>query len=285
LRDNERELLWQTAIVVWLGMGGPSFRAFRHIRDGAELCGKMCPVSARLPPLDSRRSLKCMYDHLDSLQRQHGRPQVLAGDGTAVKFRFSKSQGLPLLEDWRRHVRDLADYAEARGGIANLGPRDVDARLRPAKCFKDLALKEYLLYLNAAYANIDPNVHVPCGPGARKGAKLVLGARRAELGDLHGQLRALTERIPFSLSGKIREAIRRKRLASPLRRKGHKRKACKPKTWKPNAGDVEVCMCWYQAYVKAKARGWKKPTSWRAFRREAWPHLTNFGQNQATMAH
>jgi len=269
--DDIGEQLWRVMVVVWLGGGGPGFTTFRHIADGEPMLNTACEEKARLPKLRSDVDVTGMFEHLQSLAEQHGRSEVLSGDGQYVQFRFGHAQGIALLRSWRACARTLADKAgDTREGFEALSTKAIFDHLRECQGIGNLAAKEIFCYLHAAYPqSVNVDTFVPVGAGAERGGRLVLG-QRPEGTEWHDEFRRMCVDIPKDLSTELGEAIRARSLSCSFRDDQHVPGVTKQlEVCTANAGDVEVCMCFFMNYLKAKMRG-TPPRGWRMLARSLW---------------
>eukprot|EP00927_Polykrikos_kofoidii_P024595 TRINITY_DN22336_c0_g3_i1.p1 TRINITY_DN22336_c0_g3~~TRINITY_DN22336_c0_g3_i1.p1 ORF type:complete len:758 (-),score=123.63 TRINITY_DN22336_c0_g3_i1:324-2597(-) len=193
-RGDMAETLWRIVVIVWLGCGGPGFRTYRHlVEEDVDLCG-LAPT-IRLPPFSRDADLEPVYCYLKELHDIHSRKEILSGDGTSVKFRFSEAQqGLPVFKMWHRAVVDVMDCLEASLAdarpAATLTASELEARrvenlrrlgsgwlakeLMRTSFLKALSVKEVFCYLGVAYPFILEAGDVPFGPGAVRGFRLVV---------------------------------------------------------------------------------------------------------------
>lgn len=271
--DDVGEQLWRVMVVVWLGGGGPGFCTYRHVVDGVPMLGASCEQRARLPPLRADVDVTDMFEHLKALAEKHGRHQVLSGDGQHVQFRFGRQQGVEMLRRWRRCALELAQSAKnTREGFDALGPRAIFEHLTACPGIGNLAAKEVFCYLYAAYPrSFDVNSFVPVGAGAERGGRLVLGLSAEDKGVVwHDEFRQMCRDIPQDLSVSLATAIRtRARTCSygdDPRVPGVRQQL---ELCTATAADVEVCMCFFMNFLKAKMRG-TAPRGWRMLARSLW---------------
>lgn len=265
------EQFWRTMVVVWLGAGGPGFQSFRHITDGTLLCGEECPKADRLPNLNSTSDVDRVYAHLRRIAEKHGRSKVLSGDGRCVCFRFSETQGIGVLRAWRQCVRKIvAGAGGTLEGLAALGPVAIAEHLRSAPWFGDLAAKELFCYLYPAHpTSFDVEVFLPVGAGAIRGGKAVLGISD-DAADWHDLFRRMAATIPADLGARLSDAIRARAVHCPFRDDQRVPGAAQQLARaRATAADVEVCMCFFMNFLKAKHRG-SAPASWAMLKRSCW---------------
>jgi len=267
------EQLWRVLVVVWLGGGGPGFATFRHVTRGSPLQGEHCPSAARLPALgDERQDVVAMYEHLAGLAERHGRGAVLSGDGQSVKFRFDGKQGVEVLRSWRRCARELVGLAGGtREGLQALGTMRIYEHFKAFPWLGCLTIKEIFCYLYPAHpCSIDVNVYVPVGSGAQRGGQAVLGLRDVGGVDWHKEFLNMARSVPDGLAQQLTEAIRARSSSCPFadddRVPGVRQQVA---SGRPTAGDVEVCMCFFMNYLRAKHQG-SVPKGWTMLQRSLW---------------
>merc|ERR1712129_682782 len=153
-------------------------------------------------------------------------------------------------------------------GLESLGPRRIFNHLLKYRMLGNLALKEFFCYMTIALPSaFDTDRFVPFGGGAKYGIELLLGeGTKVEDGSL-----ALLEHLKsdtelWSLIEKAAIA-RRDKLPKPVQAlPGYGLKHMKP-----GILDIEVCSCWFQGFLRAKAGN--VPKNWAAFRREFWDDI------------
>lgn len=269
------EKLWRAVLATWLGCGGPAFRSYRYLSGAAPLFGRECPESARLPRGDrslGTADLAPMYSHLESIVRsaEHKPKDILSGDGRFTMGRFGEKQGLSLLCQWRDAVSQLFDRfgggdEELAAGLEKLGPEGIDRHFRGFHGWSDLAIKELFTYMELLLPSaFNSNRFVPFGDGACAGGKLVLGEDTRQQ-EMVLRTRDLLQRQPDALTSDFRRTfqVRMQQLPEPVRQlPGYAAKLASPNPL--SVLDVEVCFCWFQAFLKNKVGKWK------AFRRDVW---------------
>jgi len=270
--DNLAEQLWRVAVVVWLGAGGPGLQTFRHITQGTELCGEAAAEDLRLPSIFSENDVDRVYEHLRRLKEAHGRSAVLSGDGQSVKFRFSNAQGVAVLRSWRQCIQHLVSKV---GGspwqLARLGPEALNELLTSAISLGTLAAKELFAYLYLAHpVAFDVDKFIPVGSGAERGGRAVLGHAPDAKVDWSREFSRMVEEIPVDLGKKLKMAIQERAASCPFRNDARLPGAVSQlREGRATAADVEVCMCFFMNFLRAKYSG-VAPAGWQMLLRRLW---------------
>lgn len=271
-RRDLGEQLWRVLVVVWLGAGGPGFRTFRHITSEARLCGQVCPLEARLPELNAEEDVLVMYEHIAKMSSTYGRDAVFSGDGQAVKFRLSSTQGIDVLRAWRRCAQDLyTKSCGTRAGLEQLGAKSIARFLKAVPFMGSLAIKEVFCYLYLAHPiAFDVDDYVPVGSGAAVGGRAVLGIPEKARVDWHAQFLEMAQGIPATLKSNLAEAIQeRTKQCDLVSQPGVPGVRQQLQDARVTAGDIEVCMCLFMNYLRAKHRGCV-PRGWHMLKRSHW---------------
>jgi len=261
-RVSFKEQLWNCFICVWLGCGGPAFTTWMYITGAGTLHGVRCPRHAQLPKAGGE--LDALYVNLSSFVHDSGKKPgtILAGDGRYTLGRFGGKQGLGLLQTWRLCFLDLVSDCntdqELMNKIRDFGPDGLNTFLRRYRGFKELAIKEMFTYLDLVLPCYGDKC--PYGGGAVAGGKLVMGAD-VQQDALHASVVSLLKRMPAEDAASISAALRSRvqeldkdlqRLPGIRSRLQASKGLARLKTL-----DVEICFCWWQAWLKRKTGKWK----------------------------
>lgn len=157
-------IVWHCLLVAWTGAGGPQQETYRWLRDEG--------LARRYRDTDAELVTR-LYQSVQRRVDERGAGAVFHGDSRAVKWRLHEQrQGLAVLAAWYEAVPRIA------GALAdNISPEKFERVLREVHFIGELTAKEIFVLLYYARPQVaDTTRHVPVGPGARAGARLVLGA-------------------------------------------------------------------------------------------------------------